>query len=100
VNAEELLDAARRSGLTVLVEDGDLVVRGSGLRPADLIDSLFDRAAELTELLSCSVCGATGSGLVDAYWGSTYCPPCRARVVAECEIFGWPPVKWESHGPL
>ncbi len=96
MNAEELLDHARRSGLTVLVEDGDLVVRGSGLRPADLIDSLFDRTDELVELLRCVHCGATGSDLVEAYWGSRYCPECRAAVVVRLDATeAWPPVCWE-----
>ncbi|MGD0880507.1 MAG: hypothetical protein ABSB09_02915 [Acidimicrobiales bacterium] len=97
MNAEELLDVAHRSGLAVVVEDGDLIVRGSGPQPADLIDSLFDHASELAELLSCASCGATGPRLVETYWGPRFCPSCCAAIVeAHDAADSWPAVSWVS----
>jgi len=99
---EKLLAAVRSSGLDLSAADGELVIRGRGLRPADLMDEVISHAGELIRLLTtCARCGDMETPrLIEAYWGPQLCPTCCAEVVADLDATdGWPPVDWPAGWP-
>jgi hypothetical protein len=101
MTAEELLVVVRSHGLDLTVEGGELVIRGRGLRPADVMDEVVTQAGALTRLLTtCARCGDVDPiRLIEAYWGHQLCPTCCADVVGELNATdAWPQVDWPN-GP-
>jgi hypothetical protein len=102
VTAAEVLEAARDSGLTIVVTEGVPLVRGRGPKPVELLEELRAHRAEVLALLAeqptCAHCGARGTRLVGTYWSSwteVICPRCVVVVTAEFEQNDtWPPVPW------
>lgn len=94
MSPEELLDAARRTGLIVTVEGPVLCVAGRGPRPRGLLDELLSHRRELLALLRCSLCGVNEPWPVRAYWGDSYCKACCAVVARQMDdTDSWPSVE-------
>jgi hypothetical protein len=110
VRISELVAAAERRGLTLVVDGDAFSARGGGPRPVELLEELKAHAAELLTWLAsrtaCAECGTTEARLTGTYWSSwteSLCPPCIEDVVADLDEHDcWPPVPWkpEASNPI
>jgi hypothetical protein len=54
MSPEQLLELAGQSGLTLSIERDALLIRGSGFRPAELLEELRGRVEDIVPLLECA----------------------------------------------
>jgi hypothetical protein len=97
MTSEELLLAAIRSGLTVVIDGDVLVIRGSGCRPAEILDALSSRAEEIVQILRCWHCCRADRPLILTHWGERLCRSCCIHAAGEHNAHdSWPAVEWDA----
>ena len=96
LSSDELLEALRVSGVTLIVEENPTRIRVIGDPQAHLLRELYRNRNEVLRILErtpCSRCAKGASRRIAAYWGGDLCPVCCAEVNVENDASdSWPQV--------